>query len=160
MRMRTLRNDGGSALVELALTLPLLLLLLIASVELGRIAYAAIEVSNAARAVVAYSSQSRSTSGVPQPGDPDYRIIAASTDAADLASMGATLVAVPSQYCTCITGATTTTVACSTSAQNCSGTIVVYAVANTSATVSTMFHYPGIPTSFTLHGFAQMQVVQ
>ena len=40
------------------------------------------------------------------------------------------------------------------------GTIVDYVQANTTATVNTMFNYPGIPSSFTLHGFAQMRVLQ
>lgn len=169
MVKRSLRNDAGSALVELALTVPLLSLVLIGSVELGRIAYAAIEVSNAARAAVAYGSQSRETAI--QPGN---MIAAASQDAADLAALGATLVTTPSDSCVCENGSSTPSVSCSALIQQCcppsatascttgyqTGTGVVYVQATTSATVNTMFHYPGIPTSFTLHGFAQMRVLQ
>lgn len=160
MRMRDLRCDSGSAFVELALTLPLLLLLLIGCVELGRMAYAAIEVSNAARAAVAFGAQNHVTAG-----DPNDMKLAASTDAADLTSMGATLTwtTPPTQACACDTGSSNpspTTGYCSTPASACAGTYVVYVQAQPTATVNTMFNYPGLPTSFTLHGFAQMRVVQ
>lgn len=51
-------GDRGQALVETALTMPLLLLLLLGAAELARVAYAAIEISNAARAAVQYAAQS------------------------------------------------------------------------------------------------------
>jgi len=38
--------------------------------------------------------------------------------------------------------------------------VVNYVQVSTSATVSTMFNYPGIPNSFTLKGFAKMRVLQ
>lgn len=170
MRMRNLRNDGGSALVELALVLPLLCLLLVGSVELGRIAYFAIEVSDAARAGVAYGSQSAATAG-----DTGNIADAAKFAAADLP----TLVATSSSPCVCetITSSTgtdttapiigacggvgsTAAAQCSTLAPGVTKLVINYVQVNTTATVSTMFHYPGIPTSFTLHGFAQMRVVQ
>ena len=49
--------DRGSAFIELAIALPLISLVLIGAAELGRIAYFAIEVSDAARAGVAYGAQ-------------------------------------------------------------------------------------------------------
>jgi len=49
--IRRLRKDEhGQALVEMALVLPLLLLLIFGVIEMGRIGYAYITVSNAARA--------------------------------------------------------------------------------------------------------------
>src|SRR5271163_1698666 len=56
-----IRGDVGQAFVELALVLPIFLLLLVGAAELGRIAYASIEVSNAARAGAAYGAQSHIT---------------------------------------------------------------------------------------------------
>lgn len=44
------KRENGQALVEMALILPLFLLLLFAVIEMGRIGYAYITVSNAARA--------------------------------------------------------------------------------------------------------------
>src|SRR6202035_1951270 len=54
----SVRDDIGQALVELALMLPIFLVLIWGGVEVGRLAYADIEISNAARAGVAYAMQS------------------------------------------------------------------------------------------------------
>lgn len=48
--------EGGQALVELAVTMPLLLLILFGAMEFARFAYVAIEVSNAARAAAQYAA--------------------------------------------------------------------------------------------------------
>ncbi|MGH9586702.1 MAG: TadE/TadG family type IV pilus assembly protein [Acidobacteriaceae bacterium] len=157
MWTRNLRNEQGSSLVELALTLPLLLIILIGSAELGRIAYASIEVTNAARAAVAFGSQNLGTAS--SPGGLTAMKTAAALDASDLTSMGATLITVPTYSCACDTGSgAPAATACDGSA--CTGTIAHYVQATTSATVNTMFHYPGIPTSFTLHGYAEMRVIE
>jgi len=173
MLKRNLHNDSGSAFVELALVTPILLLLMIGAAELGRIAYFAIEVSNAARAAVAYGSQTTSTAGNSSVENVGMEN-AAINDASSIASL-----TFPSpgmtNACVCETansgGATTTTaqgscasisiVTCPTStATGVTNTIVEYVQASTQAQVSTMLHYPGIPSSFTLHGFAQMRVIQ
>jgi Flp pilus assembly protein TadG len=53
-----LRNrESGQALVELALLLPMLVLLLLGVVEIGRYSYVGILVANAARAGTAYGTQ-------------------------------------------------------------------------------------------------------
>ena len=49
---RIRRNQLGGALVETALTAPLLVLMLLGLVEFGRVAYISIQTSNAARAAV------------------------------------------------------------------------------------------------------------
>jgi Flp pilus assembly protein TadG len=170
MLKRDLHNDTGSAFVELALVTPLLLLMMIGAAELGRIAYFAIEVSNAARAAVAYGSQSTATAS-------DFTGMqnAAINDASSIASLTFPSPGV-TNACVCQTansgnGATTTTAqgscasisitTCPTSTTNgVTNTIVEYVQASTQAQVSTMFRYPGIPRSFTLHGFAQMRVIQ
>jgi hypothetical protein len=54
-------NESGQSLVELALTLPLLLLFLLGAVELGQVCYGAISVSNAAKAAAQYGAQNGST---------------------------------------------------------------------------------------------------
>src|SRR4029077_10530393 len=53
-----LRSQSGQSLVELALLTPLLLLLLVGTVEMGRYAYISVLVANAARAGAAYGAQS------------------------------------------------------------------------------------------------------
>jgi len=64
-------HDGrthGQAAVELALSVPLLLMMFLVVVETGRAFYIAISVSNAARAGVQYGSQNR-----PRPITPGCR---------------------------------------------------------------------------------------
>jgi len=55
------KKDSGGAMVETALTLPLLVVMLLGAAEFGRIACTAIEVSSAARAGVSYGAQSTAT---------------------------------------------------------------------------------------------------
>src|ERR1700722_2857907 len=57
-RRSTVRQGAaGQSLVELALVLPILLLLMIGIIEVGRFAYYSILVSNAARAGAQYGAQ-------------------------------------------------------------------------------------------------------
>lgn len=58
-----LHSEDGQSLVELALTIPLLLLMLMGMTELGQICYGAINVSNAAKAAAQYGAQSSATAG-------------------------------------------------------------------------------------------------
>ena len=165
-----LRDNSGSAFVELAIILPILTLLVIASAELGRIAYAAIEVSNAARAGVAYGAQSNLTAK-----DSAGIKLAAKDEAPNVTSLNATA----TDSCVCETVTTSTGAIKRTAIHVCSGSsstlaadcptsttsttvnyVVNYVSVSTSATVSTMFHYPGIPSSFSLSGFAQMRQEQ
>ncbi len=54
-------GECGSALVEAALTAPLLILMLLGATEFGRVAYMSIQVSNAAKAAVQYGAQTQIT---------------------------------------------------------------------------------------------------
>jgi len=54
-------SDAGSALMEFALSLPVLLLILTGAVEFGRFAYLAIEMTNAAKAAAQYGAQNPTT---------------------------------------------------------------------------------------------------
>lgn len=49
MTLKHYKREHGQALVEMALVLPLLLLLLFGVIEMGRVSYAYISISNAAR---------------------------------------------------------------------------------------------------------------
>jgi Flp pilus assembly protein TadG len=166
-------GDRGSALVELALIAPLFIALIVAGAELGRLAYAAIEVSNAARAGVAYGAQNHATAaetGTIASGINDAIDQTAVNEAANVADMTAT----SSTSCICqtvntATGAvTTTSISCGTAGTTCGestttgkvNVVVEYVNVSTQATVSTLFRYPGLPASFTLNGSAQMRVGQ
>lgn len=140
------REDGG-ALVELALLVPMFALMLVGAAEFGRLAYADIEVSNAARAGVAYGAQNHATAS-----DTQGMQTAATQDAPDVTSITATA----STFCSCSDG---TTITCVTSSLCVSPAHVIeYVQVNTSAPVDTGFHYPVFPTSYTLKGQAIMRV--
>jgi Flp pilus assembly protein TadG len=175
------RDSKGAALVELALTAPLLLLAMIGSAELGRIAYYAIEVQNAARAGAAYGAQNDSTAF----GSSSNIEQAARNDAPNITL---TFPTAPTQQCVCetITSGTPsynpgsgtgdvtpdpiscyssgTTLnsdftSCDAVTSTSSQQVVVYVQVKTQATVKTMFHYPGIPQSFNLTGLSEMRVI-
>jgi Flp pilus assembly protein TadG len=61
--VRHVRSQAGQALVELAFVLPILVLLILGVIEIGRYAYISILVGNAARSGAAYGAQNLSTNG-------------------------------------------------------------------------------------------------
>jgi Flp pilus assembly protein TadG len=153
MHRITIRDDKGQAFVELALILPVFILLLVGVAEFGRLAYAAIEVSNAARAGVAYGAQNHATAA-----DTAGIQTVATQDAPNIIG----LTAVATHACSCVTGATSTTITCSTAGTTClsPSRIVLSVQVNTSAAVNTVFHFPGTPNTVTLSGQAIMRVEQ
>ena len=105
-RMSTLRTSSrtrrrreqcwhGQASVELALSVPLLLMMFLVVVETGRAFYIAISLSNAARAGVQYGSQNLTTAG-----DNAGMQAAAANDAPNLVAMTATA----THFCVCSDG--------------------------------------------------------
>ena len=154
-----LREDMGQAFVELALMLPIFVLMMIGAAEVGRLAYAAIEVNNAARAGVAYAAQSHttasdllSTGGI---------VLAAQTEAPDIHSLSAT--AALSCSCESSAGNLPAPASCAgITLTSCAAPsrIVEFVQVTTTAPVNTLFHFPGIPNSVTFQGQATMRVVQ
>jgi len=143
------RDDCGQSLVELVLVAPVFLLLLLGAVECGRLAYAAIEVNSAARAGVAYGSQSSATAL-----DSAGMMTAAQDDAANLT------ITVPTatEFCSC-SGAPAAAVGCANATATCSGQrVLTYVEVTTSAAVTPIVAYPGLPASFTLTHTAIMRV--
>jgi Flp pilus assembly protein TadG len=153
------RDDIGQAFVELALVLPVLILLMLGAVEVGRLAYADIEISNAARAGVAYAMQSHGFAA-----DSTGIENAAKQDAPNIPGL---VVDTPILTCYCETsgGVTTALASCSSTDANLTtcpspSSIVVYVQVNTHAQVDTAFHFPGLPNTLTLRGTAIMRVEQ
>ena len=133
--------------MELALSVPLLILLLLVVVEAGRICLIAISLSSAARAGVQYGAQSLTTVS-----DNAGMQSAASTDAPNLTKMTAT----GSHFCKCADGS-----ASSCLASDCAGSHrIVYAQTNTSATYTPLVSWPGMPVAVTLSSKAIMRVSQ
>jgi Flp pilus assembly protein TadG len=62
-RIGTRERDGeaGQALIELALTMPLLILFLMGALEFGQVAFISIQLSNAAKAAAQYGAQNSNT---------------------------------------------------------------------------------------------------
>ena len=145
------RNEDGQALVELALTLPILFILILGVAEFGRLAYGAIEVNNAARAGVAYGAQTLVTAI-----DTAGIVAAAKNDSPDIVTIS---VPTTTQSCTCSDG---TVVSCTTAAASCLSPahILVFLQVNTTYTMDPSFHVPGLPTTYVLKGQAIMQVAQ
>jgi Flp pilus assembly protein TadG len=145
------RDSSGQSLVELALILPVFVLLILGAVEFGQLAYAAIEVSNAARAGVQYGAQSGATAA-----DIGGMESAAINDGSNVSGLSATA----TEFCSC-SNAASTPVACSTAATACPANgarALTYVQVDTTATVTPMVHYPGLSSGFTLNGQAIMRV--
>lgn len=135
--------DSGQALVELALSMPLLVVILLGAAEFGRLAYAAIQVANAAKAGVQYAAHSRANAV-------NLTSIrsAATTEASDvtLATPGVTYT------CLCSNGTSCSAGTCST------GNVEQVVTVTTQATFDPLIHVPGLPTSYTIHGSASQKV--
>ena len=140
-------STRGQAAVELALSVPLLILLLLVVVEAGRICLIAISLASAARAGVQYGAQSLITVN-DNPGISS----AASADAPNLPSMTAT----GSHFCKCADGSASTCLATDCASNH----RVVFAETDTSATYTPLLTWPGVPIAMTLTGKAIMRVSQ
>jgi Flp pilus assembly protein TadG len=161
-------EDSGAALVELAVVMPLFVILTFGAVELGRVAHYTVEVENAARAGASYGGENMGNASATS-----TVIQAAKNDAPDLPSLTAT----PGAGCVCetldLTSGTpsfspaTGTVSCSDATiTSCTGTsatitksVVSYVTVSTSATLSRAFTVPGLPASYTLHGYSAMRIL-
>jgi Flp pilus assembly protein TadG len=138
---------SGQASVELALSLPLLLMMFLVVVETGRAFYIAISVSNAARAGVQYGSQNLSTAA-----DNAGMQQAAANDAPNIVGMTATA----THFCQCSDGTASTCLP-----TDCAGSHrLVYTQVNTSAPYTPMINFMGILPSMSVPGKAVMRVIQ
>lgn len=139
-----IRGLRGQTVVEVALLLPVLLLLLVGLIEIGRYAYFDILISNAARAGAQYGAQS-----LIQAADVAGIRTAAQNDG--LAAMTITA----TQQCGCAAGALG---GCPTGAV-CPQPLV-YVQVTASDRYNSLFRYPGIPRSLTLTSTVTMRVSQ
>jgi Flp pilus assembly protein TadG len=144
VRCELVQVTDGSSLIELALFLPIFLLLLVGTIDFGRGYYANIEVTSAAEAAAWY--------GVQQPADTSGIKAAATLDAADVNNLTTTVVT----GCECSDG-TSVQQGCTSPPTSCSATVVNYVQVTTNATYTPIINYPGIPSSFALQGSARMR---
>jgi Flp pilus assembly protein TadG len=141
------RPRRGQASVELALSLPLLLMMFLVVVETGRAFYIAISVANAARAGVQYGAQNLTTAA-----DNAGMQSAASNDAPNITGMTATA----THFCVCSDGTASTCLS-----TDCSGSHrLLYAQVDTSASYAPLINFMGILPTMTIPGKAVMRVAQ
>lgn len=140
---RLTRCEDGGALIETALTLPVLVLLVLGAAEFSRVAYASLEVVSAAKAGVSYGAQqggmTTDTAGI---------TYAARHDAENVPTL--TVSSISSSYA-CSDGTVPTSVStsmCSTS--HIEQTLTV----QTQAVFDPLIHVPGLPTTYTIKGRA------
>ena len=151
------RRQSGQSLLEVALMLPFLLLLLLGVIEVGRYAYIGILVGNAARAGAAYGAQSN-----PQAVD-TTGITNASLNDFQSNGQGSNLTVTSAVTCGCDSGGVLTTAGCTpasnANAGKCAaGHWVVMVTVTASGTYSSLFNYPGIPSSISISRSAAMRV--
>ena len=153
--LRALRGDGGQAMTETALTLPLLALMLLGGFEFSRVAYAAIEVTNAARAAAQYGAMNGGgfldTSGM---------LAAANADAGNLKNGLSWVSGYPSVSCSC-SGAGTATCAAGKNPSGCTTSQLMVTVdVKLKYQITSVLKVPGFPTSYTVYGTASQGLLQ
>jgi len=144
--MRARKSNRGNAAVELALTAPLLLLLLVGAADFGRVFYHAVTLANAAATGAFYGAQNNVLSGHFQDAEQ-----VAKNDAKDLG----TITAQGGRFCDCPNG---TKVDCVTGSCPSYGAPRVYVSVKTSESFSPLVKYPAIPNPVTVGRTAYMRV--
>lgn len=142
------KSETGGALVETALTAPLLTMLILGAAEFARVAYTAIEVTSAAQAGVTYGAQSGLTAS-----DTAGIQWAATHDGGDVKSL---TVSTPILGYICSDGSASTGASGDCANSHMEETVTV----KTQATVDPIMHLPGLPTSYTLYGQAVQKCLQ
>ena len=154
--------QSGQALIELAFVVPMLLLLALGVIEIGRYAYIAILVGNAARAGAAYGAQSTAQTGnaeITKAADNDFAGNKSGSTNNGFASTAITITS--STACGCDSGGTITGAVCSgtlTAGTCATGHWVVVVSVTASGKFNALFNYPGIPTPITITRTASMRV--
>lgn len=144
-RLEHLLDERGSSLVELAIVLPVFILLLMGAIDFGRAYYLSMEIAGAAQAAAVYGSQN--------PTDTAGMQSAALKDAPDAANLS---VSSATYGCECSDGSNYNASCSSTPV--CTGTTQVYRVNVTvTAQYTSLFHWPGIPSHLSLSSSASMR---
>lgn len=171
-RPRIFRSQSGQSLVELALLTPILLLMLIGIVEMGRYSYLSLMLASSARAGASYGAQGvgysvdcaagggggtcASTSGIYQAAYNDFYNSSNNTNNTSAFSVTANV------SCGCDSAGAVTAATCTgTTAGTCgTGHWVILETVTVSAKFSSLFSYPGIPSSLTVTDTETMRVKQ
>ena len=139
-------GESGMALTEFALILPLLLLLLLGGMDLGRVYFFAMAVTHAARAGVQYGAAS-----VPR----SMNLAGIEQAARDAAKDIGTITATADRLCECSDG---TPADCKNGNCGAEGKPRIYVRVIAQTTFRSLIPYPGIPDTVALSRTAQMRV--
>jgi Flp pilus assembly protein TadG len=141
-------SEEGSALVELALSMPVLLIMLLGAAEFARLAYASIEVVNAAHAAAVYASSSHAALS-----DSTGITNAAGTDSGNLTGSNAIQVTSVSSACSCSdTGVSPSSCADNSTCFNAHAAMITTVTVQTRSTYAPVIRIPGSALSFNLYG--------
>jgi Flp pilus assembly protein TadG len=159
MRTRELfSQESGAAIVELAFTLPMFVILMLGTAEIANIAWASVQLNNAAHAGAQFGSLNRANAA-----DTTDIQTAAQNEAPTLITAPTTQVA-STLACSCVTPSTgsETAYSCGTVQANCASpnVILVSIQVTAQAAVSPLIRYPHLPASYTLHAQAKMGILQ
>lgn len=150
----------GQALLEFAIVLPVVLLLALGVIELGRYAYLSILVDSAARAGAAYGAQSHFTAG-----QPNNITAAANSDFQNNNQPTSALTSVTSTFvCECDNNGTMSTADCTQTNGGCAaGNEVVSLQVTATGTFSplfggSLFGFSLLPTQFTVAKSAILRI--
>lgn len=153
-------SESGQGLVEVALVTPLLILLLLGVIDLGRYAYEAILVGNAARSGAGYGAQNPYTAvdsgGICDAASYDFQGSAVACSGSTSTGTNGTLTVTSSLVCECDNAGTM-------SAGSCTGTCATGVLTSSvqvtaSGQFSSFFTYAGIPTPITVTRNATMRI--
>jgi Flp pilus assembly protein TadG len=144
-------RQGGQSLVELAMVVPMMLLLLVGIIEIGRFSYYSILVANAARAGAQYGAQGLATAA-----DTNGIQTAAQSDGQNDARLTVT----SAQLCGCAGNSLGTCPTAPPPPTCANNHPLVYVSVTASGTFSSLFNYPGIGPSITVTSTEQMRVAQ
>jgi Flp pilus assembly protein TadG len=139
-------EDGASSLIECALFLPMVLVLLLGSVDFGRAFYVNLEIEAAAEAGALY--------GVQNPSDTSGMQAAAVLDAPDI-----NLLSTTATYGTECSDGTMITAA-NSAVPSCSVNAVTYVEVTTSMTYKPYFTYPGMGATWSLASKVHLRTTQ
>ncbi len=139
--------DRGQAFAEMAVITPLLLLLLIGLVEIGRYAQLSIIVGNAARAGVSYGAQSLVAAN-----DNTGMQNTATADAQN----DPNITAAGSHFCKCADGTASTCLPTDCAANH----RLVYVQVDVTGTFTSLLRWPGFRPALTIPSRAVMRVTQ
>jgi Flp pilus assembly protein TadG len=144
----TRSSEEGSALVELALSLPVLLIMLLGAAEFARLAYASIEVVNAAHAAAIFASSSHAALS-----DSTGITNAAGTDSRNLTGSNAIQVTSVSTACACSdTSVSPSSCSDNSTCFNAHAGMITTVTVQTKSTFAPVFRIPGSPIRFNLYG--------